>query len=277
MLVTHLIDPGRIAELAVSIGANTIQVHGEMALAALRRLRVLAPGVRLLKAVHVTGEDALGRALAFAADVDALLLDSRTADRLGGTGRTHDWAVSARIVAAVAPLPGLPRRGAAPGEREGGGRAGAPGGGGRQLGRRARGRAEGPGADARVCLARQGGAATGRLSGLGTSSARCAASPTGQASWETVEVVGASCAGRGGRLFGRGRVHQRRRPRCSEKAWRSTARAAAWMPASSDALGPATFSVWHPSVPATAQSARPPPGRRACLSRIGWAGQRMRG
>jgi phosphoribosylanthranilate isomerase len=76
-----------------------------MALADLRRLRVLAPGVRLIKAVHVTGEDALGRALAFAADVDALLVDSRTADRLGGTGRTHDWAVSARIVAAVAPLP----------------------------------------------------------------------------------------------------------------------------------------------------------------------------
>jgi len=29
----------------------------------------------------------------------------RTADRLGGTGQTHDWSVSARIVAAVTPVP----------------------------------------------------------------------------------------------------------------------------------------------------------------------------
>ena len=61
--------------------------------------------MRLIKAVHVTGEDAISRALDYAADADALLLDSRTADRLGGTGRTHDWAVSARIVAAAAPVP----------------------------------------------------------------------------------------------------------------------------------------------------------------------------
>ena len=36
---------------------------------------------------------------------DALVLDSRTADCLGGTGLTHDWSVSAGIVEAVAPLP----------------------------------------------------------------------------------------------------------------------------------------------------------------------------
>jgi phosphoribosylanthranilate isomerase len=37
--------------------------------------------------------------------VDALLLDSGQADAaiklLGGTGRTHDWEISRRIVAAV--------------------------------------------------------------------------------------------------------------------------------------------------------------------------------
>ena len=36
---------------------------------------------------------------------DALVLDTRTAERLGGTGQTHDWSVSARIVEAVAPVP----------------------------------------------------------------------------------------------------------------------------------------------------------------------------
>jgi phosphoribosylanthranilate isomerase len=105
VLVTHLLDPVQVAGLAASIGARTVQVHGDMAVADLRRLRALAPGARLLKALHVTGKDAIGRALDYAADVDALVLDSRTADRLGGTGQTHDWSVSARIVAAVAPLP----------------------------------------------------------------------------------------------------------------------------------------------------------------------------
>jgi phosphoribosylanthranilate isomerase len=105
VLVTHLRDPERVAALAASVGARTTQVHGDMAVPDLRRLRALAPGARLLKAVHVTGEDALGRALAYAAVADALVLDSRTADRLGGTGLTHDWSVSAGIVAAVAPLP----------------------------------------------------------------------------------------------------------------------------------------------------------------------------
>jgi phosphoribosylanthranilate isomerase len=104
VLVTHLRDPERVAALAASIGARTMQVHDDMTIPDLRRLRALTPGARLLKAVHVTGEDALGRALAYAAVADALVLDSRTADRLGGTGKTHDWSISARIVDAVAPL-----------------------------------------------------------------------------------------------------------------------------------------------------------------------------
>ena len=119
-------------------------------------------GARLLKAVHVTGEDALRRALDYAADADALVLDTRTADRLGGTGQTHDWSVSARIVAAVSPAARLPRRGADAGERRGGHRAGAPGGGGRELRRGGRGRAQGHAEDARLRGTGQGCA---RMSG----------------------------------------------------------------------------------------------------------------
>jgi len=33
-----------------------------------------------------------------AAYADAVILDTRTPDRLGGTGLTHDWNISARIV-----------------------------------------------------------------------------------------------------------------------------------------------------------------------------------
>jgi phosphoribosylanthranilate isomerase len=61
------------------------------------------------------GDPALVRARAYAEVADAILLDSRTADRLGGTGRTHDWAVSARIVAALVPLPAYLAGGLTPG------------------------------------------------------------------------------------------------------------------------------------------------------------------
>src|SRR5215210_1678284 len=73
VLVTHVLDPERVAALAASIGARNVQVHGDMALADLRRLRaLLAPGARLLKAVHVAGDDALDRALSYAPNADAL-------------------------------------------------------------------------------------------------------------------------------------------------------------------------------------------------------------
>jgi phosphoribosylanthranilate isomerase len=103
--VTHLLDPGSIAALADRIGVAAIQVHGDVLPDALAVLRTLLPTHHLIKAVHVTGPEALDRAAAYAKLADALLLDTRTADRLGGTGRTHDWSISRRIVASVAPTP----------------------------------------------------------------------------------------------------------------------------------------------------------------------------
>ena len=71
----------------------------------LRRLRDVLPGVRLMHVVHVAGEASIAEAVAVAPLVDALLLDTGTragaVRELGGTGRTHDWSVSARIVAST--------------------------------------------------------------------------------------------------------------------------------------------------------------------------------
>jgi len=68
-------------------------------------LREALPGVSLVQVIHVTGEQSLAEALQAAGSVDALLLDSGDLSlptpELGGTGRTHDWAISGRIVEAV--------------------------------------------------------------------------------------------------------------------------------------------------------------------------------
>jgi phosphoribosylanthranilate isomerase len=101
VMVTHLKDPGEIARLAEFTGAKTVQLHGDIEIPEMKKLRSLVPGVTLIKAVHVTGEESVAQAAEYAEHADMLVLDSRTKDRLGGTGKTHDWSISRRIVSAV--------------------------------------------------------------------------------------------------------------------------------------------------------------------------------
>ena len=72
-------------------------------------LRAALTSVNLVQVIHVTGAESAAVAAAAAPAVDALLLDSGQpasveSRSLGGTGRTHDWAISREIVAA-APCP----------------------------------------------------------------------------------------------------------------------------------------------------------------------------
>jgi len=102
VMVTHLQQAAPILELIRQVGATTLQLQDGIAPQELRAIRTAQPGVKLIQAIHVGDGDAANQAIAaaIAAEplVDALLLDSRTADRIGGTGQTHDWSVSRRIV-----------------------------------------------------------------------------------------------------------------------------------------------------------------------------------
>jgi phosphoribosylanthranilate isomerase len=88
--------------------ANTIQACDDLAEGALQELRTALPGVSLVQVIHVDGDEAVARAVAVAAAVDAILLDSGNqglaVKELGGTGRRHDWTISRRIRDAV-PVP----------------------------------------------------------------------------------------------------------------------------------------------------------------------------
>ncbi|MGX1807016.1 phosphoribosylanthranilate isomerase [Nocardia sp. NPDC055321] len=101
-LVTHLEDPAEILSLADDLGVDAVQVHGLVSDDTVRRVRAGARGRAVLRAVHVTGPEAVDTAARIAADCDGILLDSRTGDRLGGTGLVHDWSISAAIVRALA-------------------------------------------------------------------------------------------------------------------------------------------------------------------------------
>lgn len=101
-LLTSQTDAGQIVAQQKRCGVNTIQLCDRVAPSVHRDLRFALPGISIVQVVHVTGEESVYEALQVAGRVDALLLDSGNQSlpvkELGGTGRTHDWALSTRIV-----------------------------------------------------------------------------------------------------------------------------------------------------------------------------------
>jgi phosphoribosylanthranilate isomerase len=84
---------------------NTLQLCDAVEPGCHARLRASLPGIALVQVIHVTGTESVDEALSVAGSVDALLLDSGNQNlpvkELGGTGRTHDWRISRKIVEAV--------------------------------------------------------------------------------------------------------------------------------------------------------------------------------
>jgi phosphoribosylanthranilate isomerase len=101
-LLTSRTDPAEIVAQQKRCGVNTVQVCDRLPPGSLAIARRSLPGVSLVQVIHVTDEGSLAEAQDAASAADALLLDSGNPSlpvkELGGTGRTHDWALSAEIV-----------------------------------------------------------------------------------------------------------------------------------------------------------------------------------
>ncbi|WP_119680167.1 phosphoribosylanthranilate isomerase [Indioceanicola profundi] len=104
-LLTCRTDPDGIVEHVRACRTNTVQLVDSVPVATYAALRRHCPSVKIVQVLHVLGDRTVEEAREAAPHVDALLLDSGRPDlavkELGGTGRVHDWATSARIVAAV--------------------------------------------------------------------------------------------------------------------------------------------------------------------------------
>lgn len=104
-LLTAEIEPGAIIAAARQSRCPVIQLVDAVEPEAIEAVRRALPGRRLVQVVHVRGPDDVQVARRAAPRVHAILLDSGDPDaavkRLGGTGRTHDWALSRAIVEAV--------------------------------------------------------------------------------------------------------------------------------------------------------------------------------
>lgn len=104
-LLTSRTEPSAVVEHVRLAGTNVVQLVDSVPAATYHALREACPGVRIVQVVHVEDDSAIDLAHGLARDVDAILLDSgrpgATVQELGGTGRTHDWGISKRVVEAV--------------------------------------------------------------------------------------------------------------------------------------------------------------------------------
>ncbi len=82
-------------------GVNTIQICDRLEQGSYGEMREAMPGISLVQVIHVGGEESVEEAALVAHHVDAILLDSGNQElavkELGGTGRAHDWSISATI------------------------------------------------------------------------------------------------------------------------------------------------------------------------------------
>ena len=96
-----------VAEIVATVeaaGLTGVQLHSEVTADATTILRAqFGPGLRILRVVHFEA-GAPARMVAAAKDasvdasVDAILIDSRTATAVGGTGKSYDWTEARRTL-----------------------------------------------------------------------------------------------------------------------------------------------------------------------------------
>ena len=105
-LLTARTEPDAVVDHVDQCETTTVQLVDAVPLETYAALRTHHPRVRIVQVIHVEDGSALAEAARVAPYVDRLLLDSgrpRAAVKvLGGTGLTHDWAVSRRLVDASA-------------------------------------------------------------------------------------------------------------------------------------------------------------------------------
>ncbi|NNE98459.1 MAG: phosphoribosylanthranilate isomerase [Pyrinomonadaceae bacterium] len=105
-IATFLLTSETVAEEIIGhhkrVQTNTIQIVDDLNDRDYQAIRKALPNIKLVQVVHVLNESSVEEALEVAELVDAVLLDSGNPNlavkELGGTGRTHNWGLSRKIV-----------------------------------------------------------------------------------------------------------------------------------------------------------------------------------
>lgn len=84
---------------------NTIQLCDRIINGSHLQLKKALPGIKIVQVIHITDDESINEAIEISKLVDVILLDSGNqklvTKELGGTGRTHDWTISRKIVDSI--------------------------------------------------------------------------------------------------------------------------------------------------------------------------------
>ncbi|MCS7095824.1 MAG: phosphoribosylanthranilate isomerase [Candidatus Bathyarchaeota archaeon] len=94
----------QVLEAYEHLKPHVIQFHGNSALD-FSSLREKLPETMFVRALPITGAEAVEIAKRTAAFFDGIIADSHVAGKHGGTGVTHDWLISRRVRDAIYPKP----------------------------------------------------------------------------------------------------------------------------------------------------------------------------
>ncbi|MBW2990055.1 phosphoribosylanthranilate isomerase [Candidatus Woesearchaeota archaeon] len=98
VFVTYLKASKPIIGIAEEIRPSVIQLHNDISLEEIGKIRKALPGIKLTKSISVIGEKSIKEAKRYERYVDFILLDTKSGKRKGGTGMTHNWDISRKIV-----------------------------------------------------------------------------------------------------------------------------------------------------------------------------------
>lgn len=104
-LLTSKQNTDKIIEQLKRCKTNSVQIVDDLIGGNYSDIREELPNINIVQVIHVTDEMSIEKTVEISEQVDSILLDSGnknlTVKELGGTGRTHDWNLSRKIVQEV--------------------------------------------------------------------------------------------------------------------------------------------------------------------------------
>ncbi len=103
VLITYLDEASEILRLCDMLGVSWVQLHGDVAIEELARLRAERPRLTVIKSLVVRGDDLEeleGDIRRYERWIDAFITDTfdPKTGASGATGKVHDWAIDRRLV-----------------------------------------------------------------------------------------------------------------------------------------------------------------------------------
>ncbi len=102
--VTSSHDSRTLLKICGRLNPDSLQLHRPTQ-EGIRTIRKTRPEIQLIVTTPVRNNSSIAEARKAANYSDAVLADSLGADGMGGTGRTHDWNLTARIREGISPHP----------------------------------------------------------------------------------------------------------------------------------------------------------------------------